>query len=97
MSIKQAISSDALKYRKDCMDFVRLEDGTIVGDYKYCNLSRRCLHVDVVDGKVVPMLVNTLPIIDPVSGEHLENVDFCTGYHDKRSKLERFTPDEKVS
>ena len=27
---------------KDCMDFIPLDDGTIIGDKKYCNLSFHC-------------------------------------------------------
>ena len=27
---------------KDCADFVPLDDGTIIGDKKYCNLSFQC-------------------------------------------------------
>jgi len=30
---------------KDCMDFVPLEDGTIIGEKKYCNLSFQCKQV----------------------------------------------------
>lgn len=97
MNIKKIISSDALRYRKDCMDFVKLDDGTIVGDYKYCNLSRCCRQVDVVEGRVVPMRSDYLPVADPVTGIVNEWADYCTGLHDKRSKLERFTSDERVS
>ena len=27
---------------KDCMDFIPMEDGTIVGEKKYCDLSLKC-------------------------------------------------------
>ncbi len=27
---------------KDCSDFCPLKDGTLKGDYKYCNLSQLC-------------------------------------------------------
>ena len=30
---------------KDCPDFVPLEDGTIIGDKKYCNLSFQCKQI----------------------------------------------------
>ena len=30
---------------KDCLDFVPLKDGTIKGDFKYCDLSTQCRQV----------------------------------------------------
>lgn len=30
---------------KDCVDFVPLDDGTIIGDKKYCNLSFDCKQI----------------------------------------------------
>ena len=30
---------------KDCIDFIPLDDGTIIGDKKYCNLSFDCKQI----------------------------------------------------
>jgi len=32
---------------KDCADFVPLDDGTIAGDKKYCNLSFECKQMEM--------------------------------------------------
>jgi len=90
------ITPDALKYKKDCDDFVCLEDGTIVRECKYCNLSTVCRQVDILaDGITMPMEANTLPVYNQ-KGELVEYELFCTGMYDLRPRLER-TEDDKVS
>jgi len=86
---------DAKMYKKDCCDFVCLEDGTIFRECRYCNLSLICRQVDVVDGKYVPMESHYLAIVDE-NGDIIEHQLFCTGMHDKRPLAER-TEDDKVS
>lgn len=96
-SKSRTATSDSVKYKKDCPDFVCLEDGTMVRDCKYCNLSKLCQQVDIVDGKPVPMESHKLALVDPVTLEILEEEYYCTGMHDKRSRAERIEGDEKVS
>ena len=57
---KEMDKDDILK--KDCIDFIKLDDGTIIGDKKYCNLSFDCKQMGMYseyckfydkDGKVV--------------------------------------------
>lgn len=86
---------DSKVYKKDCCDFVCLEDGTIFRECRYCNLSFVCRQVDVVDGKYVPMESHYLPIMDG-NGELVEYQLFCTGMHDKRPLMERLE-DDKVN
>ena len=95
---------DADKYRKDCDDFVCLDDGTIMRDCRYCNLSTVCRQVDVLpNGEVVPMEANYMPITEITfndagqpSVEVKEWQYFCTGMHDLRPLKERIE-DDKVS
>jgi len=89
-------SYDSVTYKKHCKDFVSLKDGTIVGDYKYCNLSRRCRQIDIVNGSPVPMESHYCPVVDPNTGEVLEFEYYCTGMHDCRPRPERLE-DDKVS
>lgn len=86
---------DAKAYKKDCCDFVCLEDGTIIRECKYCNLSLVCRQVDVINGKWIPMEAHILPISDE-TGAVIEHQLFCTGMHDLRSLDER-REDDKVS
>lgn len=89
-------TQDAIKYNKDCDDFVCLEDGTITKECKYCNLSLVCRQVDILpNGKTVPMEGNVLPIYNE-KGELIEHAIFCTGMHDLRPLKERYE-DDKVS
>lgn len=81
-------SPDAYKYVKDCVDFINLEDGTIVGDYHYCNLSHVCRQVDIVNGALFPMESNYLPVFNPLTNE-IEWLNYCTGMHDLRPLKER--------
>lgn len=87
--------SDASKFNKDCKDFQILNDGTKVGDYRYCNLSLDCRQIDIgLNGKAIPMEANYLVIVDK-DGEITHEL-FCTGYHDLRCLSERME-DNKVS
>jgi len=89
-------SNDAIKYSKDCADFKCLKDGTIVGEYKYCDLSLHCRQIDIVyGGKAVPMEAHYLPILD-AAGNVIAHELFCTGIYDNRSLKER-SEDDKVS
>ena len=87
-------SKDSVKYGKDCWDFACLDDGTIVSEYRYCNLSRMCRQVDFSGGKTIPMEAHYLPVLDIVTGEILEHDLFCTGMHDPRPLKERFEDDK---
>jgi len=87
---------DSIKYKKDCDDFVCLEDGTIVRECRYCNLSQVCRQIDILpNGKVMPMEANALPVYNN-KGELIEHELFCTGMYDLRSRNER-SEDDKVS
>jgi len=86
--------SDAEKYNKDCQDFESLEDGTITGEYKYCNHSLVCRQIDILaNGTVVPMEACYLPIYDAITGEVKCQELFCTGMHDNRPHKERIEDD----
>jgi hypothetical protein len=87
-------TTDAQKYRKDCPDFECLDDGTIVGECKYCNLSLVCRQVDIVNGQTIPMESHYLPVVDPRTGEVVEWQYFCTGMHDLRPYRERLEDDK---
>lgn len=87
---------DSRKYNKDCFDFICLDDATVVGDCKYCNLSLVCRQVDILpDGETVPMEGNLLPVYNE-HGELIEHQIFCTGMYDLRPLKERYE-DDKVS
>jgi hypothetical protein len=89
------MSIDSIKFNKDCCDFVRMDDGTITGDSKYCNLSLDCRQVGVLfDGSVVPMESHYLKIVDVTTGEVVAHELFCTGIHDSRPLCERLEDDE---
>lgn len=86
---------DSIRYNKDCNDFISLEDGTITGEYKYCNRSLECRQVDFsFNAKAIPMESHYLPIIDAKTGEVKEFQYFCTGMHDLRPLKERIEDDE---
>jgi len=89
-------TQDSIKYKKDCDDFVCLDDGTIVRECRYCNLSLMCRQIDILpNGKEMPMEGNILPVYDE-KGQLAEHAIFCTGMYDLRPLKERLT-DEKVS
>jgi hypothetical protein len=89
-------SPDSVKYHKDCDDFVCLDDGTIIRECKYCNLSLVCRQIDILpNGKEMPMEGNILPVYND-KGELVEHEIFCTGMYDLRSLKERLN-DEKAS
>jgi len=86
----------SIKYKKDCCDFQPLQDGTILGECKYCNLSLNCRQVDLSGDKPISMEANYLPIADPKTGEIIEHQLFCTGMWDLRPLKERLE-DDKIS
>ena len=89
-------TADSIKYKKDCDDFVCLQDGTIVRECRYCNLSTVCRQIDILpNGKTMPMEGHILPIVDG-TGAVIEHQIFCTGMYDLRSRNERME-DDKVS
>jgi len=86
-------TKDAIKYNKDCDDFVCLDDGTIMRECKYCNLSLVCRQIDILPGgETLPMEGHYLPIVDE-GGEVMEWQMFCTGMHDLRPLKERIEDD----
>lgn len=89
-------TQDSVKYNKQCDDFICLNDGTILGESKYCNLSLNCRQIDLSGGNPIPMEANYLPIADPKTGEIIEHQLFCTGMWDLRPLKERLE-DDKVS
>jgi hypothetical protein len=89
-------SDDSIRYKKDCADFVCLNDGTIYRECKYCELSRQCKQIDFVDGEAIPMESHYCPVKDPNTGELIEWEYYCTGKHDIRSRNERID-DDKIS
>jgi len=70
---------------KDCNDFVPLDDGTIRGDWKYCNLSFKC--------KQIGMLSEYVEIFDS-DGNLVERDYLCTG---KKALWEERSADDKAS
>lgn len=88
---------DSIKYNKDCRDFISLKDGTIAGEYKYCDRSEGCHQTDLINGRPVSMESHYLSIIDLTTGETMEWRYFCTGMYDLRPLKERIIEDDKVS
>jgi hypothetical protein len=89
-------TKDSVKYNKDCDDFQCLDDGTIMRECKYCNLSLVCRQTDILpNGTILPMEGHALPIYDKF-GTLIEHQLFCTGMHDLRPLKERIE-DDKVS
>ena len=88
-------TKDSINYKKDCQNFKCLNDGTIIGECRYCNLSLQCRQIDVLaNGKVVPMEAHYLPITDAITVEVLRHELFCTGMHDLRPYNERLEDDK---
>ena len=93
---------DAIKYKKDCDDFVCLDDGTIMRECKYCNLSSLCRQIDILpNGDTVAMESHYLPVtnitFDDAGTPHVEVLEwqyFCTGMHDLRPYKERLEDDK---
>ncbi len=94
---KRMYTDDAIKYRKDCGDFICLNDGTIFRECKYCNLSLQCKQIDVVNGEPIQMESHYCPIVDPETQKIIEWEYYCTGKHDKRTLNERKDGDDKAS
>ena len=89
-------TQDSIKYKKDCADFVCLEDGTITKECRYCNLSLQCRQIDIgPDGKAISMESHYLPVYD-AAGKLVSHELFCTGMYDLRPYKERLE-DDKVS
>ena len=88
---------DSIKYNKSCPDFVCLKDGTLFGDYRYCQLSTVCRQADYVNGKPVPMETHYCKVVDPTTNQVAYWEYYCTGKHDCRVREERLDGDEKVS
>ena len=89
-------TQDSIKYNKDCLDFQCLDDGTIIGECKYCNLSLLCRQIGVLpNGEVVSMESNYLPVTDE-AGQLVAHELFCTGMYDLRPLKEKIE-DDKVS
>ena len=89
-------TSDAIKYNKDCGDFISLEDGTITKEYRYCERSEQCHQVGMINGRSVQMESHYLPIADAITGKVIEWEYFCTGMYDLRPLKERID-DDRVS
>lgn len=87
-------TEDSTKYKKDCDDFVCLEDGTITKECRYCNLSLQCRQIDIgADGKAIPMESHYLPVYD-AEGNLQSHELFCTGMYDLRPYKERLEDDK---
>lgn len=85
------------KYKKHCYDFVCLNDGTVLGEPKYCQLSDECQQKDYdVTGKPIPMETHILPVLNSRTGEVVEHRLVCTGMLDVRPLNER-RDDDTVS
>ena len=86
-------TKDSEKYNKDCYDFQCLEDGTIVRECRYCNLSLNCRQIDIgTNGDTIPMESHYLELIT-LAGEKFHEL-FCTGMYDLRSLNERIEDDK---
>ena len=89
-------TSDAKKYKKDCSDFVCLDDGTIMRECRYCNLSLQCRQIDIgLNGKSIPMESHYLPVYD-ANGGLVSHEFFCTGMYDLSPYKDRLE-DDKIS
>ena len=87
------MTQDAKKYNKDCPDFQCLDDGTVLGECKYCNLSTVCRQIGILpNGEMVPMEGHFLPVIDE-NGQLVAHEIFCTGMIDHRPHKERIEDD----
>lgn len=89
-------TSDSIKYSKACDDFICLDDGTIMRECRYCNLSLNCRQVDLSNSKPISMEAHYLQVADIKTGKIMEWQLFCTGMHDLRPVKERIE-DDKVS
>lgn len=89
-------TKDSKKYKKDCCDFICLEDGTMARECRYCNLSLICRQVDILpNGVTMPMKSHYLPMTND-EGKIVAHEYFCTGMYDLRPLKER-AEDDKVS
>ena len=88
-------NSEPNKYNKDCEDFQPLNDGTLTGEHRYCNLSLFCRQIDfLINSGPIGMEANYLTMIGRDGEEYHEL--FCTGMYDLRPHNERLE-DNKVS
>jgi hypothetical protein len=66
---------------KDCQDFLPLDDGTLTGDWRYCQLSFICQQMHPNDaGILIGCIGHHLMVKDPSdpTGEEIF-ASFCTG------------------
>jgi len=70
---------------KGCHDFIPLDDGTLSGERKYCNLSFQCKQVD--------MAADYVRTVDPVTGEDIGFDYLCTG---KYALIDELSKDEEA-
>lgn len=94
---KNMATADALKYNKQCYDFICLNDGTIYRECKYCELSLQCRQVGIVGQETVPMESHYCPVVNPKTQEIVEWEYYCTGKFDTRPLAERKDGDDKIS
>lgn len=80
--IIKGIKDDILD--KDCSDFIPMEDGTIIGEKKYCDLSFQC--------KQIGYYSEYCKFFD-AQGNLVEQDYLCTG---KKVKLEETKKDEEA-
>jgi len=96
-STTQQPTSDSVHYKKDCMDFICLNDGTIYRECKYCEHSLVCRQVDLLNGKPILMESHYCPVVDPITQKTTEWQYYCTGKYDHRTLIEQQDGDDKIS
>lgn len=66
---------------KDCQDFIPLDDGTLTGDWRYCQRSFICQQMHPNEaGVLIGCISHHMMIIDPNDPEKGEMyAAFCTG------------------
>lgn len=69
-----------LKVKKDCADFIPLEDGTTTGEWKYCNLSLEC--------RQIGMKSDYVQTEDPKTGKVISHDYLCTGLAFCKNEME---------
>ena len=88
---------DSVKYKKDCPDFICMDDGTLIRECKYCQLSTQCRQTGIKpDGTWANMKSDYLPIVDLETNEVMEWEYFCTGMFPEEGRND-VVDDDKVS
>jgi len=65
---------------KDCQDFIPLNDGTLVGDWRYCQRSLICQQMHPNEaGILIGCISHHLMVKDPFDPEDEIFAAFCTG------------------